>query len=138
MCGTIERELGGPLDRYFASVEREPIAAASIAQVHRGVLLDGTEVVIKVRRRGIHDRVERDVRALTWLAHKMIGRIPVASLANPPVLVELFAECITEELDFRLERENMRHVAATLTVGVSRVPEVFDDLVRDMVENDCT
>jgi ubiquinone biosynthesis protein len=133
VCGTIERELGGSLDRYFASVEREPIAAASIAQVHRGVLLDGTEVVIKVRRRGIHDRVERDVRALTWLAHKMIGRIPVASLANPPVLVELFAECITEELDFRLERENMRHVAATLTVGVSRVPEVFEDLVREGV-----
>src|SRR3546814_13952504 len=51
---------------------------------------------------------------MAWLAPKMIGRIPVAALANPPALVELFAECIVEELDFRLEAENILDVATSL------------------------
>ena len=49
-----------------------------------------------------------------WLAPFLVGRIPIAALANPPALVELFAETITEELDFRLEAENMLDVAARL------------------------
>ena len=49
---------------------------------------------------------------MAWLAPFLVGRIPVAALANPPALVELFAETITEELDFRLEAENMLDVAA--------------------------
>ena len=49
---------------------------------------------------------------MSWLAPLLVGRIPVTALANPPALVELFAETITEELDFRLEAENMLDVAA--------------------------
>ena len=48
---------------------------------------------------------------MAWLAPRMVGRIPVAALANPPALVELFAETIVEELDFRLEAENMLDIA---------------------------
>ena len=48
---------------------------------------------------------------MAWLAPHLVGRIPVAALANPPALVELFAETIVEELDFRLEAENMLDVA---------------------------
>ena len=48
---------------------------------------------------------------MAWLAPFLVGRIPVAALANPPALVELFAETITEELDFRLEAENMLDIA---------------------------
>ena len=51
---------------------------------------------------------------MAWLAPHLVGRIPVAALANPPALVELFAETITEELDFRLEAENMLDVARVL------------------------
>ena len=54
-----------------------------------------------------------DLRVMAWLAPYLVGRIPVAALANPPALVELFAETITEELDFRLEAENMLDVART-------------------------
>jgi ubiquinone biosynthesis protein len=50
---------------------------------------------------------------MAWLAPHLVGRIPVAALANPPALVELFAETITEELDFRLEAQNMLDVAAS-------------------------
>ena len=55
-----------------------------------------------------------DIAALSWLAPRLVGRIPVAALANPPALVELFAETIVEELDFRLEAENMLDIARVL------------------------
>ena len=58
--------------------------------------------------------VRADLRAMAWLAPHLVGRIPVAALANPPALVELFAETITEELDFRLEADNMLDIAAVL------------------------
>ena len=51
---------------------------------------------------------------MAWLAPHLVGRIPVASLANPPALVELFAETIVEELDFRVEAGNMLDIAAML------------------------
>jgi ubiquinone biosynthesis protein len=88
-----------------------PLAAASIAQVHRATLLDGTDVVVKVQRPSVSHRVHQDLRVMAWLAPFLVGRIPVAALANPPALVELFAETITEELDFRLEAENMLDIA---------------------------
>jgi ubiquinone biosynthesis protein len=109
----LTEELAGPLSSAFASVERTPLAAASIAQVHAATLLDGTAVVIKVQRPSVSARVRQDLAVMAWLAPHLVGRIPVAALANPPALVELFAETIVEELDFRLEAENMLDVAAT-------------------------
>jgi ubiquinone biosynthesis protein len=107
----IEADLGRPLEAVFSSFERTPIAAASIAQVHAATLRTGEEVVVKVQRSTIRERVQQDLRVMSWIAPFLIGRIPVAALANPPALVELFAETITEELDFRLEAENMLDVA---------------------------
>jgi ubiquinone biosynthesis protein len=112
----IAEELGRPPSEVFASIDRHPLAAASIAQVHRADLLDGTEVVIKVQRPSVVQRVHQDLAVMAWLAPHLIGRIPIAALANPPALVELFAETIVEELDFRLEAENMLDIAATFSV----------------------
>jgi ubiquinone biosynthesis protein len=107
----VEEDLGRPLETVFAEFDREPIAAASIAQVHAARLVTGEEVVVKVQRPTIREQVHQDLKVMSWLAPFLIGRIPVAALANPPALVELFAETITEELDFRLEAENMLDVA---------------------------
>jgi ubiquinone biosynthesis protein len=107
----VEEELGRRIPTVFASFERAPLAAASIAQVHRATLLDGTDVVVKVQRPAVARRVHQDLRVMAWLAPFLVGRIPVSALANPPALVELFAETIAEELDFRLEAENMLDVA---------------------------
>jgi ubiquinone biosynthesis protein len=109
----IEEELGRSINTVFATVDRKPIAAASIAQVHAATLLNGTAVVIKVQRPSVARRVQRDLAVMAWLAPHLVGRLPVAALANPPALVELFAETIVEELDFRLEAENMLDIAAT-------------------------
>ncbi len=107
----LEEELRGPLEATFAEFDREPLAAASIAQVHRATLLDGTEVVVKVQRPNVGRLVHEDLRVMAWLAPLLVGRIPITALANPPALVEVFAHTINEELDFRLEAENMLDVA---------------------------
>ncbi|HEC10823.1 MAG TPA: AarF/ABC1/UbiB kinase family protein [Acidimicrobiales bacterium] len=114
VLATIRSELGRPPEEVFSHIEPTALAAASIAQVHRATLLTGEEVVIKVQRSTVGRRVGRDLRVLAWLAPFLVGRIPVSALANPPALVELFAETITEELDFRLEAQNLLDVARVL------------------------
>ncbi len=110
----VEAELGARIEDVFSEFDREPLAAASIAQVHRATLRSGEEVVVKVQRPGVAALVRQDIAAMAWIAPVLVGRIPVAALANPPALVELFAETVVEELDFRLEAENMLDVAAVL------------------------
>lgn len=110
----VESDFGQPLEAVFSEFGRKPLAAASIAQVHGARLKTGEEVVVKVQRQDVALRVRQDVKAMAWVAPRLVGRIPVAALANPPVLVEVFAETIAEELDFRLEAENMLDVAEVL------------------------
>ena len=111
----VEEDLGGPIASTFSSFDRAPLASASIAQVHVARLLTGEEVVVKVQRPQVSSLVRKDLRVMAWLAPHLVGRIPIAALANPPALVELFAETIVEELDFRLEAANMLDVAEMLT-----------------------
>jgi ubiquinone biosynthesis protein len=110
----VEADLGGALESVFASFDREPLAAASIAQVHLATLPGGEEVVVKVQRPTVSALVRRDLKVMSWLAPHLVGRIKVTALANPPALVELFAETIVEELDFRIEASNMIDVARVL------------------------
>src|SRR5580704_8805662 len=133
----VELDLGRSLDDVFERFERTPIAAASIAQVHAARLRTGEDVVVKVQRPQVARLVREDIRAMSWLAPRLVGRIPVAALANPPALVELFAETIVEELDFCLEAQNMLDIARVLAeTGESRimvVPRPHPDLVTRRV-----
>jgi ubiquinone biosynthesis protein len=132
----VESELGGPIESIFSEFETTPIAAASIAQVHAARLLSGEEVVVKVQRPRVRELVRADLRALAWISPLLVGRIPVAALANPPALVELFADQVTEELDFRLEAENMldlAHVFAATEQRTMVVPRPHPTLVTRRV-----
>lgn len=111
---TIEQDLGARLEDIFSRFDETPLAAASIAQVHAATLLTGENVVVKVQRTTVARVVHKDLRVMAWLAPALVGRIPVSALANPPALVELFAETIVEELDFRMEAANMLDIAAML------------------------
>ncbi len=110
----VEADLGCRLEDLFTFFDPTPLAAASIAQVHAATLRTGEAVVVKVQRPAVAKFVRNDLRVMAWLAPFLVGRIPIASLANPPALVELFAETIVEELDFRMEAANMVDVAAML------------------------
>jgi len=132
----VEEDLGRPLGAVFAHVDPVPVAAASIAQVHAATLRSGEAVVVKVQRPQVAGLVRKDLAAMSWIAPLLVGRIPVAALANPPALVELFAETIVEELDFRLEAENMLDIARVLAGTEQRalvVPRPHPELVTRRV-----
>jgi ubiquinone biosynthesis protein len=132
----VEEDLGRSLEALFARFDEDCLAAASIAQVHAATLRTGEDVVVKVQRPRVEQRVRRDVAAMAWIAPFLVGRLPVAALANPPALVELFAETITEELDFRLEAQNMLDIARLLREAgqtIIIVPRPHPDLVTRRV-----
>ncbi len=133
---TLEEDLGRPLAAVFTSFDRTPLASASIAQVHRATLRTGERVVVKVQRSRVASLVRRDIAAMAWIAPQLVGRIPVTALTNPPALVDLFAETIVEELDFRLEAQNMLDIAAVFAGTGQRavvVPRPHPDLVTRRV-----
>ncbi len=131
----LEAELG-PLASVFADIDHRPLAAASIAQVHTAHLLDGTAVVVKIQRPGIEDEVESHLRTMPPLA-RLLGRLfPKAPVADPVAVVRVFATTILQELDFRLEAENMVDIGCDLaTAGVDEVvvPRPYPALVTPRV-----
>ena len=132
----VEEDLGNPLEQLFAVFEIAPLAAASIAQVHAARLVSGEQVVVKVQRPSVARLVRHDLAVMSWIAPLLVGRIPVAALANPPALVEVFGETIVEELDFRLEAQNMLDVAGVLADTGQRalvVPRPHPELVTRRV-----
>src|SRR5690606_34923090 len=103
---TLEEDLGAEFESVFERFDEEPLASASIAQVHRAALrtTEGVEeVVVKVQRRGIRSTIERDVELLHWLARAVERSIPESRIYSPVRLVAQFDHAITAELDFRSE-----------------------------------
>lgn len=121
----IESETGEPLEASFASFDHEPLAAASIAQVHRAVLHDGSEVVVKVRRPGIDETIATDIEILTGLAHLVQERLR-PELVDPVELVREFARGIRRELDFTIEgRYIMRFRENFASFPGVKIPKVY-------------
>ena len=110
----VEHDLGTTIENVFEFFDKTPLAAASIAQVHLARLLTGETVVVKVQRPKVIELVRKDLKVMSWLAPHLVGRLKIAALANPPALVELFAETIVEELDFRMEADNMIDISRIL------------------------
>ena len=133
---TVEQDLGARIEDVFEWFDSKALAAASIAQVHAARLRSGEDVVVKVQRPRVASLVRHDLKVMSSIAPYLVGRIPIAALANPPALVELFAETIVEELDFRLEAANMLDVAVMLRdLGQDRyvVPRPHPHLVTRRV-----
>jgi len=99
----ISTELGGPVEQFFAAIDPTPLAAASIAQVHRARLNSGEEVVIKVRRPRIVQIVESDISALMALASLAERHVSGSEIYDPVGVVREFARTIRREMDFSRE-----------------------------------
>nr|WP_042192068.1 AarF/UbiB family protein [Kibdelosporangium sp. MJ126-NF4]CEL20465.1 Ubiquinone biosynthesis monooxygenase UbiB [Kibdelosporangium sp. MJ126-NF4]CTQ97690.1 Ubiquinone biosynthesis monooxygenase UbiB [Kibdelosporangium sp. MJ126-NF4] len=122
-------ELGDP-DGVFAEIDTAPLASASVAQVYRAQLTDGTDVVVKVQRPGIRSIVERDLDIMYRLAQTLEERTQWARRLGVLALADGFAKALLEELDFRGEAKNIQAVAADADV---KVPVVHRATTRVLI-----
>ena len=104
-------DTGAPPEQIFAAFDAEPMAAASIAQVHRARLEDGSEVVVKVRRPGIRPVIETDLRWLMRLAELAESENPELRNFHPQEVVRQFEQSLHRELDFSTECRNAERIA---------------------------
>jgi ubiquinone biosynthesis protein len=129
----IEGELGRSFEDAFASFNDDPLAAASVAQVHRATLHDGTPVAVKVRRPHLRARTERDLRLIRLLALALERLGSYGQVVNPVAIVDDFAATLRLELDFRIEAESMAEFDANLRAYGSNDSIVVPTPVAGMV-----
>ncbi|NQU60071.1 MAG: 2-polyprenylphenol 6-hydroxylase [Rhodospirillales bacterium] len=99
----VEEEFGAPLETLFSSFDDEPVAAASIAQVHFAVTTEGKEVAVKILRPGIEDAFRRDLELIRWVAGLIEAAKPELRRLKPIAVVETLAETVELEMDLRFE-----------------------------------
>lgn len=118
-------ELKGEIGEFFQHIDPEPVAAASIAQVHRGRLLDGEDVAVKIQRPGIRRIVEVDLEILLHLVTLIEKHVGGWEIQRPTKVVEEFGRVMGKELDFSYEAANMERFASQFldepTVYVAKV-----------------
>jgi len=120
------RTWGDAPEEVFAEFDRQPLAAASIAQVHRARLMDGTPVVVKIRRPGIKRVVESDLRLMERLAQILTRDNPGTHRFRPKEVVHQFTLSPRRELDLAHECRNATRIASKLTKGDHIVvPKVY-------------
>ncbi|MBI4023939.1 MAG: AarF/ABC1/UbiB kinase family protein [Verrucomicrobia bacterium] len=130
----IEKEIGCPIAEVFKEFEDKPIAAASIAQVHRATLRNGERVAVKVRRPDIEKIIEVDISILMDLARFLERHVLEIAALNPVGITREFARTIELELDFTHEARNMDRFMAQMKEDIwIRVPDVYDELSSERV-----
>jgi ubiquinone biosynthesis protein len=130
----IEEDLGNSLERLFLEFEREPVAAASIGQVHRAVLPNGKRVAVKVQRPGAPRQIEADLNLLYQAAKLVKERVRALDFIDARSVIDEFARSIRQELDYRLEGRNAQTIHRNFA-GNSKVqvPKVYWSYTRARV-----
>ncbi len=122
----IEEDIGGSIDEIFSQVDRQPLAAASIAQVHKAVLTDGTQVILKIRRPGLRKIIEADLRLLYRIVDIVESEFPDIRRFHPREVLRQFNQSLRRELDLAGECRNAERVAANLADDPNiAIPKVY-------------
>ena len=122
----VEQALGRSPFEVFGDLEREPYAAASIAQVHRAKLANGTPVILKIRRPGIEAKIDADLRILEHLAHLVEQEMPEARRYRPVQVVGQLRRSLERELDLAVEARNTERFARNFADDLDvLVPHVY-------------
>ncbi len=124
----IQESLKADVNTLFARFDAQPLAAASIAQVHTAALHDGREVVVKVTRPNIRSQILQDFEILAWLGHALEKRIEAARALHLNEIIQDYRQIILNELDLTLEAENTRLMRHNFTgSSMMYVPEMYMD-----------
>ncbi|RLB78667.1 MAG: ABC transporter [Deltaproteobacteria bacterium] len=131
----VEQELGAPLEEIFFRFDEKPIAAGSLAQVHRAILMENREVVaVKVQRPGIRSIVDKDLAILEAIVRRLERRTDRLKIWDLPNLVKELRRGLTRELDFTREARNMKIARSNLvSIPTMRIPRVFDSYTTSNV-----
>lgn len=130
----IEAQFGRPVSELFFSIEETPVAAASIAQVHRAVTRGGQEVMVKVQRPGIEQTIETDIAILGYIARLVEKYMPESRIYDPSGMVEEFSAVIHREMDFTLEASYMEKFRENFSADERvMVPKVYWDCTAKKV-----
>ena len=123
---TVINETCGELDEICVYVDPKPFAAASLSQVHRATLTDGSEVVFKVQRPDIRELIEVDLTILDSLARRAETTFPYLEPFNPVGLIEEFSQQIRKELDFVRDGKNAETIANNLNENPDvKIPKIY-------------
>lgn len=118
----------------FRSIDRNPLGSASIAQVHRAILADGSAVVIKVQRPGVIQKINDDLNVLYLLAELLETYISETRPFNPIAIVDEYFKTLELETNFVVEANNIRRFAANFAKEPDvKIPKVYFDLVTERV-----
>lgn len=130
----LEEQLGRPLEACFSSLDPEPLANASIAQVHTGRTLDGEEVVVKVRKPDVEKLLHQDLEILETLAQLAEHYIPELRPLQPRFLAAEFKRAVLTEIHFTLEANNVKRFRENFAESSFLViPKVYSDLSTTQV-----
>ncbi|MFW1857607.1 ABC1 kinase family protein [Acinetobacter defluvii] len=130
----IEESLKANINTLFVRFDEQPLAAASIAQVHTAALHDGREVVVKVTRPDIRSQILQDFEILEWLGHTLEKRLEAARAFHLSEIIQDYRQVILNELDLTLEADNTRRMRHYFTgSSMMYVPEVYMDSKDVMV-----
>ncbi len=130
----IEEELKVPMAKVFLRFDETPIAAASIAQVHRAVLMDGSRVVVKVQRPGISQTIEEDISILTTIARLTERHIAGVRFFNPMGVVDEFARTVRKEMNFVQEAKNCNRFRRNFEGNPDiRFPRIYGEYLTEKV-----
>ncbi|UOQ64926.1 ABC1 kinase family protein [Hymenobacter volaticus] len=125
----IEREMGHPLDEVFSEFDNVPLGSASIGQVHRARLLSGEEVVVKVQRPGVQEKVRSDLALLHELVRLTGNFLRKQGLSNPQDVVDAFERSMTKELDYTSEARSMEQFRSLYaTYETFYIPKPYRDI----------
>jgi predicted unusual protein kinase regulating ubiquinone biosynthesis (AarF/ABC1/UbiB family) len=124
----MEQELGVPWEDVFETIDPQPLAAGTIAQVHRATLADHTRAVVKVQRPDAKEQIEQDLALLEVFAEKVAERPGLRQVVDMQAVFEHLSESLHRELDFRREAENIDRMGSVIE-GFTRlrVPVVHAD-----------
>lgn len=130
----IELELGKPLEEIFSDFKTVPMASASIGQVHRATLIDGTEVVVKVQRPDVKEIVERDLQLIWEIVQRSDRYLKKQGVLNALDVVAAFERSMVKELDYSNEARNIQRFRTFYKNEANfYIPQVYRNISTDKV-----